>query len=403
MSRALQPAVTALLAAACAWPTASEAHDPGHAAPAAPCLAAAAWHDTRGEKPRPVAASELLADMARRDVVLLGEQHDAADHHRWQLQTLAVLHALRPRMAIGFEFFPRRLQPVLDRWVAGDLTLRQFLEQSEWDRVASVDPALYAPLFEFARMNRIPMVALNVEAALIDAVSDKGFEAVPQAQREGVTRPAPPAPAYRAFLLEIFGQHGHGAEGGKPGKDTAASRRFVDSQQVWDRAMAQALAARATVPEGQPAPLVVGLMGMGHVQHGYGVPHQLRDLGVKRIGTLLPIERSIDCALLEPGIADAVFAVPDLPPVKPEPPRLGVLLDQEGEAVRVKEVTAGSLAEKTGLRAGDRVVAVAGAPARSVGQVIAAVRRQPEGTMLPMKLLRGEETLELVVRFPAKP
>jgi S1-C subfamily serine protease len=71
--------------------------------------------------------------------------------------------------------------------------------------------------------------------------------------------------------------------------------------------------------------------------------------------------------------------------------------------VRVKEVTAGSLAEKSGLRAGDRVVAVAGAPARSVGQVIAAVRRQPEGTMLPMKLLRGEETLELVVRFPAKP
>jgi len=49
------------------------------------------------------------------------------------------------------------------------------------------------------------------------------------------------------------------------------------------------------------------------------------------------------------------------------------------------------------------VVAVAGAPARSVGQVIAAVRRQPDGTWLPLKLLRGEETLELVVRFPAKP
>ncbi len=361
----------ALAVVAWCWPAASAGHEPQHGT--APCLTAAAWHDTRGEKPRPVAASELLADMARRDIVLLGEQHDVADHHRWQLQTLAALQVLRPRMA------------------------------SDWEKVANVDPQLYAPLFEFARMNRIPMIALNVEAALIDAVSDKGFEAVPQAQREGVTRPAAPAPAYRAFLLEIFGQHGHGAEAGKPGKDTAASRRFVESQQLWDRAMAQALAARTTVPEGQPAPLVVGLMGMGHVQHGYGVPHQLRDLGVKRIGTLLPIERSIDCALIEPGIADAVFAIPDLPPVKPEPPRLGVLLDQEGEAVRVKEVTAGSLAEKSGLRAGDRVVAVAGVPARSVGQVIAAVRRQPEGTWLPIKLLRGEETLELVVRFPGKP
>jgi uncharacterized iron-regulated protein len=28
--------------------------------------------------------------------VLLGEQHDDEDHHRWQAQVLAGLHALRP-------------------------------------------------------------------------------------------------------------------------------------------------------------------------------------------------------------------------------------------------------------------------------------------------------------------
>ena len=34
-----------------------------------------------------------MAALARRPVVLLGEQHDNAEHHRWQLQMLAALRA----------------------------------------------------------------------------------------------------------------------------------------------------------------------------------------------------------------------------------------------------------------------------------------------------------------------
>ena len=34
---------------------------------------------------------------SRQDVVLLGEQHDSEDHHRWQLQMLSALHAQRRR------------------------------------------------------------------------------------------------------------------------------------------------------------------------------------------------------------------------------------------------------------------------------------------------------------------
>ena len=58
---------------------------------------------------------------AKRSVVLLGEMHDNPEHHRWQLQTLAALHAVRPDMVIGFEMFPRRVQKALDQWVAGEL------------------------------------------------------------------------------------------------------------------------------------------------------------------------------------------------------------------------------------------------------------------------------------------
>ena len=38
-------------------------------------------------------------------IVVLGESHTDADHHRWQLQTLAGLYGHNGRMAIGFEAF----------------------------------------------------------------------------------------------------------------------------------------------------------------------------------------------------------------------------------------------------------------------------------------------------------
>ena len=42
-----------------------------------------------------ITEAEVIAKAARRSVVLLGEMHDNAEHHRWQLQTLAALHAVR--------------------------------------------------------------------------------------------------------------------------------------------------------------------------------------------------------------------------------------------------------------------------------------------------------------------
>ncbi|BBM05218.1 hypothetical protein HAALTHF_05730n [Vreelandella aquamarina] len=92
----------------------------------------------QGERATPHQA--LLAQAAQRQVVLLGEQHDAIDHHRWQLHTLAGLHALREDMVIGLEMLPRSAQPVLDHWVAGQLTETELLTQSEWEEAWGLMP-----------------------------------------------------------------------------------------------------------------------------------------------------------------------------------------------------------------------------------------------------------------------
>ncbi len=348
--------------------------------------APASWLRLDGARPAAVAPGELLDDAARREVVLLGETHEDADHHRWQLHTLAALHSRRPDMALGFEAFPRRAQPVLDRWVAGELTAQQFLAEVRWDEVWNLGAELYLPLFEFARLHRIPMLALNVDRKLTRAVAENGWDGVAEAEREGLSRPAPPPPAYREELARAHREHG----------EKTPLANFIDAQQTWDRAMAEALAR-------QPRRLLaVGIVGSGHLRHGHGVALQLRDLGVRRVATLLPVEPA-QCGKLAAGLADAAFVLPPRPAAKPPPPRLGVRLEQQGDAVRLAEVVPGSLAERTGLQAGDLVVAVAGKPLKKVGELIAAVRAQPAGTWLPLQVERGGATRELVVRFPSAP
>jgi uncharacterized iron-regulated protein len=363
------------------------------------CVPVARWR-LPGDNPAPLNTSDVLARIKNDHVVLLGETHDSAEHHRWQLAMMAALHARNPNLVLGFEMFPRRVQPVLNRWVAGELSETEFLGQVEWDRGWRLDPALYMPLFHFARMQRLPMVALNVEMSLIRDVGLKGFESIDEVQREGVTRPAPPRAVYLAKLRPVFEQHKEDGISGKNGGEADVQfRRFVESQQIWDRAMAQGI-ARVLVND--PGATVVGIMGWDHVAHGYGVPHQLRNLNVHRVASLLPWDEERDCEELKlVGIADAVFGVAADPETlaTDDRPRLGVRLDSAEGGVRISEVLQGSLAEASGLRMNDVITETAGAATKQPADVIDAVQRQAPGTWLPIKVRRDEQTAEIVVKF----
>ena len=155
------------------------------------------WIDPRsgGE----IGHGDLLHRMATKQAVMLGETHSRYDVHRWQLHVTAGLHALRPDLAVGFEMFPRRVQPVLDAWVAGELGVEAFLEKVEWKMVWNFPPELYLPLFHFCRQFRVPMLALNCRRALVTEVGKVGWDAIPIEDRDGVT----PAKAFAMCKTHI--------------------------------------------------------------------------------------------------------------------------------------------------------------------------------------------------------
>lgn len=258
---------------------------------------------------RPVPQAEVLARAAARPVVLLGETHDVAEIHRWQLAVATYLHGLHPRMAIGFEMFPRRLQPVLDRWVEGAYTTAEFLEAATWFEVWGFDPELYLPLFHFCRQQGVRMLALNCNRPLVTRVGKEGWEAIPVAERDGLTPATPATPAYRRYLFEITGGVREGRESTSP--EDPRFDRFVRAQQTWDRAFACNIAAALAE---DPDLLVVGIIGRGHLEYGHGTPHQLRDLGIES-AVLLPQANPVVDGETLAGIADAVFRLD-----QPEPP-----------------------------------------------------------------------------------
>ena len=90
----------------------------------------------------------MLADLAKADVVFVGEQHDDPNTHRLEA---AILDGLRRRgvpVTLSLEMFERDTQAGLDSYLAGGIAEEEFLKTSRpWPRYATD----YRPLVEMAK------------------------------------------------------------------------------------------------------------------------------------------------------------------------------------------------------------------------------------------------------------
>ncbi len=370
------------------------------------CSQVGQWLDVR--RGHHVSMKSVAEKAAEQGIALLGETHDNVGHHRWQLHTLAALHGHSKKLVLGFEMFPRRFQPELDRWVTGQLSEDAFLKAVNWRKTWGYEADLYLPLFHFARMHRIPMIALNVDRSLVSKVGAEGWEAIPADAREGLSDPAEASSEYKRSLARVYASKLALMNGDRTASSVAieevlprpAFTRFVAAQLTWDRAMAEALSgAKAQAPDA----LVVGVMGSGHLSYFHGVPHQLKDLGHKDAAVLIPVAAKTACGLLGTQYADAIFTVSQMAGNQngPKRQRLGVQVRSQAGAVRVEHVAPDSIAERAKMQKGDRIVQAAGVNITDSKGLISVLSRQSPGTWLPLQVERSGIELELIAKFPA--
>jgi uncharacterized iron-regulated protein len=242
-----------------------------------------------------------LADRLRTArVIYVGEEHTNPHDHAAQLAVLERAYAVDPSVGIGLEMLPRTLQPVLDRYVRGEIDETAFLAEVDWSKTWGYPWGLYRPLIEFCREHKLRAFALNAPRALTKAVAHEGLEALTPELKKDLPELKPGPAAHRELVREAYGGHPH--------KRFADHRfeRFYAAQLVWDETMADRVAAALSGP-GAPKRLVV-LAGDGHVRR-FAIPDRAARRGAQPYIVVLPVlDRDLEDARKD-AIADLYWVM----------------------------------------------------------------------------------------------
>jgi hypothetical protein len=120
---------------------------------------------------RDVTYGDVLEDLASADVVYV------AGSREMQLSVVEYLARCGRLHAIALETFPRTAQGALDDFSFGRIDQTEFVKRR--GTVLEAD----LPVLAFARERRLPVLALGVEAEILDAVATGGLGALSDEQR----------------------------------------------------------------------------------------------------------------------------------------------------------------------------------------------------------------------------
>jgi len=360
------PIAMAMVAAPAATP--SEACSPAARAAgwSAPSVRSAA-----GDTPTMDALVEALGDTR---VVFVGELHDRFDHHLNQLEIACRLAASAP-LAIGLEFVQAPFQPALDAYVFEHGDFGRMLVETEWFSRWRYDPRLYAPIFEFARAERIPLVALNVPGELVSKVAVQGMQSLDAEALAQLPASIDDGPArYRDRVRKVFEQHSHHGQ--------SPFEHFLQAQLLWDEGMAQRAADYLLE---NPGRRLVVLAGEGHIAWGDPIPDRLsRRLDASRALVIQSHGHS-------PGTEAADFVLDTSEQDLPKPGRLGVMVGETDDGVTITGFGDVSAGRDAGLEKGDRIVALDDRPVKAYTDVRLALWKKAPGDAVTVAVRRGDE------------
>ncbi len=209
----------------------------------------------------------MAAALAASEAVFFGEQHDDPGTHRMEAALLEALARRRGGVVVGMEMLERDVQPLLDRYLAGEVAEEAFLAGARpWPNHASD----YRPLLEAARSRGWPVLASNAPRRLASQVSRGGLDtlaALDAGERALVARDLRcPRDAYRERFLEQMAAH---PMGGPPEAQAAMAERFYLAQCAKDETMAESVAE--ALARGPAGTLVVHFNGAFHSDHRLGI------------------------------------------------------------------------------------------------------------------------------------
>ncbi len=333
---------------------------------------------------------KTLADMIEgasdKKIVYIGESHDQYAHHLVELEVIKGEYRKGPKLAIGMEMFQRPFQKVLDDYIAGEINEREFLKRSEYFKRWGYDYNLYKPILDFARTEKIPVVALNIRHEIVEKVSKDGLDSLSEEEKQEVPQQMDFSDEkYRDRLKDVFNKH--------KGSGERSFDFFYQAQILWDETMA--LSVDEFLKKNPDFRMVV-LAGGGHLAYGSGIPKRaFRKNGLPYVIALNDddVERDIADYLVLPQSLEGTAA-----------PKLMVVLKVEGKRVVVTSLPEDSVSKKAGIKEGDTILSLDGTTVESVEDIKLELFFKKKDEVVKVKVLRkrfllGEKEMEFDVKL----
>jgi len=188
----------------------------------------------------------MAVDLAKADVVFVGEQHDDPNTHRLERAVLEALARRGRSVIVSLEMFERDAQEPLEHFLMGHMAEDEFLKVSRpWPRYATD----YKPLVDFAVSKDWPVVAANVPRSIASEVAKGGLEVLQQKSADdrklfAAELRCPVGDDYFKRFVEAMGSHP--APGAAADEARRTTERYYYSQCVKDETMAESIAQAFT-------------------------------------------------------------------------------------------------------------------------------------------------------------
>jgi len=320
----------------------------------------------------------LVRQNLDKDVFIIGEFHDSYACHVWQKEFIEALAKETPGLLVGFEFFNRSDDPVLDLYLNGNIGEAELLQKTGWYQRGAMNFAYTRLVLETVKKLGLKAVGLNVPREMVSRVAKRGWAGLSAAERTLFPGAERSHPEHEYFIRSTLGEFAV--------QVPLWFRNVYAAQKCWDTVMAESMRLALARPEFRGRKGII-IAGSAHVAYGLGIPwrYRLRDKRAK-ILTLVPVtvtakkaETSEEenpmvkalagqlkpAALFARGLADAVFAINA--EEKPYFAEAGFSGKGNAEGLYVVErVGKGTPAEKCGLKKGDFILAVDGVPFKSL-------------------------------------
>ena len=322
-------------------------------------------------------------------VIYIGETHDNIEAHRAQLEIIKDLTRRFPeKISVGMEMFRRSAQQDLDRWNNGELSLDQFkkLFRKNWGN----GYALYKPIFDFINKNHVPLIGLKPSKKTEDR-----FRNNKPSDQNNLPKIDFNDRYHRPFSMSIFGGHQ---------KMEKPYRMLL----LWEETMAQTVADFLIDPSNINSKLVI-LAGGFHVQYGFGIPKRAFRRVPHSYSIVLPTVTELPAELKDREMDVQHVSIPlysgdyawKLPyKILPENKvKLGVILENSKNTIRIKSVSANSNAERAGLKDGDLLLAIDGVELNDIEELTDKLRRLDVGDRARLIVKRESEEMDVEIQF----